>query len=139
MPRTVAELTAIAHQHTAAEAAGDLETTLATLEAEPVYELYPVGRRMTGMQSARRYYEHFFASVAPRISGYEMLGEWRNAQGLLQEYSVTIRCDDARARDFRIMGLLKFGSMALSGERLYSDTELLRMLFEPLWEELEPT
>jgi hypothetical protein len=66
-----------------------------------------------------------------------MLGEWCNELGLLQEYSVTIRCDDARTRDFRIMGLLKFGRTALSGERLYADTEFLRILFEPLWEELE--
>ena len=115
MAKTVAELTAIAHRHAAAEADGDLAATLATLEAEPVYELYPVGLRMTGLPLARRYYEHFFASVAPRIAGYEMLGEWINEQGVLQEYRVAVRYDDGRVRDFRIMGLLKFGDTALDG------------------------
>ena len=76
-------------------------------------------------------------SVAPRITGYEMLGEWTNEQGVLQEYRLRVRCDDG-VRDFRIMGLLKFGRSALSGERLYAGEELLRLLFEPLWEELEP-
>ena len=40
-------------------------------------------------------------------------------------------------RDFRIVGLLKFGDIALTGERLYADTELLRILFAPVWSELE--
>ena len=139
MTKTIADLVGIAHRHAAAEAEGDLAATLATLESEPVYELYPVGLRMTGLQLARRYYEHFFASVAPRIVGHEMLGEWVNELGVLQEYRVAVRCDDGRVRDFRIMGLLKFGASALAGERLYADTELLRILFEPLWSELEPS
>jgi hypothetical protein len=138
MPKSLAELTAIAHRHTGAEAEGDLAATLATLEADSVYELYPVGLKMTGLPLARRYYEHFFARVAPRIAGYEMLGEWVNELGVLQEYRVSIRYDDAPTRDFRIVGLLKFGDTALTGERLYGDTELLRILFEPVWDELRP-
>jgi len=138
MATTIAELTAIAHRHAAAEAAGDLAATLATLEPDPVYELYPVGLRMTGLALARRYYAHFFANVAPRIAGYEMLGEWVNELGVLQEYRLTVRYEDARTRDFRIIGLLRFGDTALAGERLYADTEILRILFEPVWGELEP-
>jgi hypothetical protein len=134
---SLAELTAIAHRHAAAEAAGDLAATLATLEPDPIYELYPVGLRMTGLSLARRYYAHFFARVAPRIASYEMLGEWINELGVLQEYRVSIRYEDAPTRDFRIMGLLKFGDGALAGERLYAEEELLRILFEPLWGELE--
>ncbi len=62
-----------------------------------------------------------------------MLGEWINEQGVLQEYRVPVRYDDGPVRDFRIIGLLKFGDTALSGERLYADKELLRILFEPVW------
>ena len=138
MTKTIAELTAIAHRHAAAESEGDLAATLATLEPDPVYELYPVGLRMTGLPLARRYYAHFFARVAPRIAGYEMLGEWINELGVLQEYRVSVGYEQAPARDFRIMGLLRFGDSALAGERLYADTEILRILFEPVWGELEP-
>ncbi len=138
MTKTIAELTAIAHRHAAAETEGDLAATLATLEPDPVYELYPVGLRMTGLPLARRYYAHFFARVAPRIAGYEMLGEWINELGVLQEYRVSVGYEQAPARDFRIMGLLRFGDSALAGERLYADTEILRILFEPVWGELEP-
>jgi hypothetical protein len=138
MTKSIAELTAIAHRHAAAETEGDLAATLATLEPDPVYELYPVGLRMTGLPLARRYYAHFFAHVAPRIAGYEMLGEWINELGVLQEYRVSVGYEQAPARDFRIMGLLRFGDSALAGERLYADTEILRILFEPVWGELKP-
>ena len=138
MTKSIAELTAIAHRHAAAETEGNLAATLATLEPDPVYELYPVGLRMTGLPLARRYYAHFFAHVAPRIAGYEMLGEWINELGVLQEYRVSVGYEQAAARDFRIMGLLRFGDSALAGERLYADTEILRILFEPVWGELEP-
>jgi hypothetical protein len=92
---------------------------------------------MTGLPLARRYYSHFFAEVVPRIAGYEMLGEWVNELGVLQEYRLTIRHETRGVGDFRIVGLLKFGDTALRGERLYADTELLRILFEPVWSELE--
>jgi hypothetical protein len=67
-----------------------------------------------------------------------MLGEWINELGVLQEYRVSVGYEQAPARDFRIMGLLRFGDSALAGERLYADTEILRILFEPVWDELEP-
>lgn len=130
-------LTAIAHRHSAAEAAGDLAGTMATLEDEPVYELYPVGLQLRGMDLARRYYEYFFAEVLPRTVGFTLRTEWINELGVLQEYDVVCKVDGAE-KTFRVLGILKFGRNALSGERLYADEEFLRLLFGPLWSELEP-
>ena len=115
MSGTLESLVAIAHRHASAESEGDLAGTLATLEPEPVYELYPVGLRMTGMALARRYYEHFFANVVLRITGPRMLGEWVNEQGVLQEYSVSVRCDDGRVAEFRIIGPAEFGALGTRG------------------------
>jgi hypothetical protein len=138
MSKTIAALSGIARAHAAAEANGDLEATMATLEAEPVYDLHPVGLRMTGGQLTRRYYEHFFANVGPRIAGFTLIGEWVNELGVLQEYTVRYRYDDGRVREFHVMGLLTFGQERLSGERLYADTEFLRLLFAPVWNRLTP-
>jgi hypothetical protein len=123
MTKTIAELTAIAHRHAAAETEGDLAATLATLEPDPVYELYPVGLRMTGLPLARRYYAHFFAHVAPRIAGYEMLGEWINELGVLQEYRVSVGYEQAPARDFRIMAC-SGSATPRSRASAYADTEI---------------
>ena len=138
MSQTIARLTEIAHAHAAAEANGDLEATMATLEAEPVYDFHPVGLRMTGAKLTRRYYEHYFANVGPRIAGFQLLGEWVNELGVLQEYTVRYRYDDGREREFYILGLLTFGNEKLTGERLYADTEFLGLLFGPVWNELTP-
>ncbi len=127
----------LARRHAAAEAAGDLEATLATLEPEPVYTFFPAQVGFAGMAPTRRYYEHFFAHVMPRIQGYTLLGEWENDRGLAQEYTVVVRQDDGRAREHRILGILTFGAHALSGERLYASDELFRFLIGPLWNELE--
>jgi len=132
------ELVKVALKHAQAEGSGDMANTLGTLEAEPIYELYPVGRKMIGMQNTRRYYEHFFAEVQPRIMGWEMIAEWIGDDGLLQEYSLTYKYDGGPAKTFRIIGILTFGETKLSGERLYADEELLKIMFAPIWDEMAP-
>ncbi len=125
-------------RHSQAEGANDMAGTMATLESEPVYDLYPVGLRMVGGDRTRRYYEHFFAEVSPRIAHYSMVSEWIGKDGVNQEYDVTYRYDDGRLKVFRILGILTFGERLMTGERLYADEELLRIMFAPVWDELEP-
>ncbi len=125
-------------RHSTAEGSNDLAGTLETLEGEPVYDLFPIALRMTGMDRARRYYEHFFSYVNPRIVHFAMIAEWINPHGVNQEYDVTFRFDDGRQKVFRILGILTFGKEKMSGERIYADEELLRIMFAPVWDELEP-
>jgi hypothetical protein len=132
------QLLGLAHAHAAAEASGDLEATLATLEPVPVYTFWPAGVGFTGMAATRRYYEHYFSYVASRIAGYTMHGEFESDAGLAQEYTVVVRHDDGRTREHRILGILTFGRTALSGERLYASEEFFRFLVGPLWNELRP-
>lgn len=128
----------VARRHAHAESEGDLATTLATLEGEPVFELYPIGLQLRGMDNVRVYYEHFFAHVRPRMLGYALRAEWVGELGLLQEYDVTCRVEGGNARAFRVVGILKSGDRLLSGERLYASEEFLRILFGPLWARMEP-
>lgn len=135
-----AKLLEIAYRHTVAEANRDYEDTLATLDEDPVYELFPVGLRMRGMDAARRYYRHFFDNVAPCFEqdGMVVHGEWPGETGIAIEYTVVYRYPDGRRKPFRILGILTYGETALSGERVYADEELLRIMFAPLWDEMEP-
>jgi hypothetical protein len=138
MQSSTADLVKVALKHSSAEGAGDMAATMDTLEANPVYDLFPIGRRMTGRDRARRYYEHFFAEVQPRIAGYDMVAEWIGDAGVNQEYAIHYRYDDGRLKTFRIIGILTFGETKLSGERLYADEELFKIMFGPVWNELEP-
>ena len=136
--KTHAELVAIARAHAEAEGRNDLATTLATLEPEPVYELQPVGRVMRGMDAARRYYEHFFATFRPQVRGFELRSEWVNAEGVGQEYLLTLRTPGGGSERHPVIGILTFGREALSGERVYASERLLRRMLGPVYERTEP-
>jgi hypothetical protein len=131
-------LVAVAHAHAAAEAAGDLEATMATLDDDPVYELQPMGVALRGRERALRYYEHFFATVMPTIASYRLRSEWVTDEGVGQEYEMTVSGAGGDRRH-AIIGILLFGDdRRLSGERLYASDELLRFFFGPLLDQAVP-
>ena len=136
--KTHAELVAIARAHAAAEGQGDLATTLATLEPEPVYELQPIGRVMRGLAAARVYYEHFFAQFRPLVRGFELRSEWVTTEGVGQEYVITLRSPTGGSERHHVIGILTFGKEALSGERVYASEPLLRLMLGPAFDLTEP-
>lgn len=135
---TLDELVKVALLHAQAEADNDLDTTMATLEEDCVYELQPVARRLVGRTNARRYYDWFFPNFMPRVERYELRAEWTNEHGIAQEYTIWVRADDGTVERHDLIGILCFGREALSGERLYADERILRMMFGPLYDEAEP-
>ena len=132
-----AELVAVAHAHAAAEAADDLDATLATLEADPVYELLPMGVAFHGQDAARAYYEHFFATVRPLVRGVDLRNEWVNDHGVAQEYVLEFGLPEGVERH-PVLAILIFGETALSGERLYASDRLFHLLFGPVLELARP-
>jgi len=132
-------MVAVALAHAAAEAAGDLEQTMATLDDDPVYELLPRGVMLRGRDAARRYYEHFFAKVMPRVTGFDLRSEWVTDEGVLQEYTLFVDGLGAPGVGHSIIGILTFGSdRKLSGERLYASDALLEFMFGPVLDEAVP-
>ncbi|MBK6289708.1 MAG: nuclear transport factor 2 family protein [Pseudomonadales bacterium] len=138
MTKSLLQLVMAAARHVATETNGDLEGILATLEGEPVYDFYPVGRRLSGMNNTRRYYEHFVANAMPRIVDVEQHGEWIGDVGVVQEFTLSLEHPHAgETTSHRIIAILTFGEERLSGERMYSDEVLFRALLGPLWDELD--
>ena len=132
-------MVAVAHAHAAAEADGDIEATMETLDDDPLYELLPMGVTLRGRDAARQYYEHFFSTSQPRISGYELRSEWINDEGVGQEYQLFVDGPEGTKRH-DIIGILTFGSGGrLSGERLYASDELIRFLFGPVLDQAVPS
>jgi hypothetical protein len=129
---------AVAHAHAAAEGSGDLATTLATLNDDPVYEFQPVGRVFRGKDTARRYYEYFFANFSPLTESFALRGEWTTPEGLGQEYTVWLRLPDGTRERHEIIGILLFGPSGLAGERVYASERLLRLMLGPIYDETTP-
>ena len=67
--------------HAELESGHDLEALMGTMEGEPIYDLYPVGKRFQGMENTRRYYRHFFAEVQKGIRGFTPRSEAIGDQG----------------------------------------------------------
>lgn len=132
------ELLKVAYAHAAAEAEGDMQTTLDTLEDDCVYEFQPSRRVLRGKDLATRYYEYFFANDAMTIDSFDMLNEWVTDDGLGQEYVIHVTLADGTKRDFNIVGILTFGTEKLSGERLYASDEFLDLLVGPIYAEAVP-
>lgn len=127
-------LVAVAKRHARAEAEGDLATTLATLEDEPVYELATAGISFHGQEAARAYYEHFFGTFQPWIAGYQLVSQWLTDEGVGEEYWLEVAPPGQARERHRIIGILVFGGTRLAGERLYASERLLRIMLGPAYE-----
>lgn len=127
-------LVAVAKRHAQAEAEGDLATTLATLEDDPVYELATLGISFRGKEAARTYYEHFFGAFQPSIAGFELVNQWTTDEGLGEEYWLEVAPPGRPKQRHRIVGILVFGATRLAGERLYAGERLLRSMLGPAYE-----
>ena len=93
------ELVAVAMAHAAAEAEGDMETTMATLEDDCVYEFQPSRRVLRGKEMAERYYEYFFNNTNMTIESYDMRNEWITDDGVGQEYVIEVTLADGTHRE----------------------------------------
>lgn len=124
----VERMLALAREHAAAEARGDVDATLATLEDDCVYELQPLGVMFRGLDAARAAYRHFFAEFAPRSTG-SLVQEWCNDDCLGQEYRIDVVSPDGELSTHSVIGIITFGSDRLSGERIYATETLHRMMY----------
>jgi len=107
---------------------------MATLEADPVYELLPVGIVFRGQEAARTYYEHFFSTFRPMARSRQLRGEYTSDEGVAQEYVLHLRLPDGTDEEHPLVSVLTFGSTALSGEHVYATERLLRLLCGPAYE-----
>ena len=125
----------IGNRHALMEAKRDLDATMATMVAEPVYELYPARRVMRGAALARRYYEHLFADFIPRQRGVELIDEWVNERSLAQEYEIKIEWEGA-TEVHRVIGILFVKDGLVAGERLHASDATFRRMLGSLFDEL---
>lgn len=126
-------------RHATREAEGDLDGTMETLIDEPVYEFWPMGKRMVGTDAVRRYYAHLISDFMPSQIGYEMVDETLSAHALSQEYVIELHGPNGPEKH-RVLGILyaaKDTPGKMGGERIWGSDEFLRRMIGPIWDELE--
>ena len=125
-------------RHAVLESQCDIDGTMDTVIADPIYEFHPVGLRMVGRDVVRRYYEHLCNEFIPNVSS-SLVEEWVSERSVAQEYEV-IWDPDGVAERHRVIGILFVaeGTGLLGGERIYASERCARlMLGDALYDELE--
>ena len=133
----IAHVLAVGMNHAEVETVGTLDETMATLEPDPVYEFFPVGLQLRGTEAVRRYYENLKTKFLPNVEDAALVDQWCNENSLNQEYDVAVRVDGELERH-RLMGVLVVAGDRLSGERIYGNERVLRLMLGDLYDELEP-
>lgn len=138
LPEDWAARAEYAMRHIFVESHDDMEATLGTLVADPVYELHPIGRRMRGRDQVRRYYDHFFNEARRHVVDYIVHGYCYGEKSMTVEVTVVWKYDDGTIRRFRNMTVLPYAEGGITGEVMYAEDEFFRCLFGPVLDELEP-
>jgi hypothetical protein len=126
-------------RHATLETEGDLDGTMATLIEVPVYEFWPMGKRMVGQDRVRRYYEHLIKDFMPRQIAFTMIEETLSAGALSQEYSIEMKGLEG-SEFYRVLGVLYAAPDSpglLGGERIWGSEDFLHQMIGPIWHELE--
>lgn len=124
-------------RHSTLEARGELEPLLTTLVADPTYEFHPIGLRMRGGDTVRRFYTQFCERFLPLRHSYELIGEWVSEREVVQEYDVRLGVD-GKVETHRVVGILVAEGELLGGERVYASERFIRLMTGELFDELEP-
>jgi hypothetical protein len=134
---SVDEMYALGTLHARLEAEQKLDELMDTLVAEPVYEFHPMGMRMEGGETTRRYYAQFFADFMSKIAGYVLIDEWVNEDAVVQEYDITVTLDGEQ-ETHRVVGILYREGRLLGGERIYGSERLVRLFCGEMFDALVP-
>lgn len=133
---TAEDMLELGTRHARLEAEGELDLVMETLVADPVYEFWPIGRRLRGRDGVRRYYEHLMGTFFGEQEGYELIEEWISDRSLAQEYAMTVRFE-AGPETHRVIGILFARDGLLGGERIWGSEAILKKMVGPIWDELE--
>ena len=114
-------------QHLEAEVALDVDATMATMAAEPIWECIPLNFRATGADAVRELYTRVIANYIPRLQNFEELTTSIGEEQAVVEHMFTMDMPDgsvAKGHHLAI-ALMKDGEMI--GERVYFDSTVEKL------------
>lgn len=123
------DLLALAGKRFEAVGGGNIDTVMAGLVDEPVYDLYPMGLRLSGHDNVRRHYEYYFQHVVPQMVGFESHATLFGDDSVGVELTISWQPEGGSVQSGRIFVVQPVEGDKFTGERAYGDEALLRWMF----------
>lgn len=134
---TVEKMYELGTRHARIEAEKKLDDLMATMIENPLYEFYPIRKKLHGTDNVRRYYRQFMDNFMNTIVDYTLVEEWVNTTSVGQEYDITVEINGVR-ETHRTLGVLYVKGELLGGERIYGSEAMIRQFAGDMYDELEP-
>jgi hypothetical protein len=114
-------------EHLEAEVALDVDATMATMAADPIWECVPLNFRATGAEAVRELYTRVIANYIPRLQNFEELTSSMGENQAVVEHMFTMDMPDGSvAKGYHLaIALMKNGEMV--GERVYFDSTVEKL------------
>jgi len=117
---------------------GDVDACMSLLVDEPVFDLYPVGLRLSGQDNVRNYYSWFLAHGA-KLFMYDHVALYHGDDSISFELDIRYTPQDGEAETYRLLAIMSVEGDRFTGERLFGDERLFKVMFgEPTWQMLTP-
>jgi hypothetical protein len=133
---TLEEMKALLLEHEWAERNGDLDGTMATLVAHPVFEVHPQGLRIEGYEAVREMYGRLLPGSNDPLSEGTAQTE-RVLQSSITASGNSVLCTEVQHEMHRLDGTtacvrmlvnVYFQDGKLLGERLFSDNDMAELI-----------
>jgi hypothetical protein len=133
---TLEEMKALLLEHEWAERNGDLDGTMATLVAHPVFELHPQGIRVEGYEAVRAMYGKFLPGFKDQFAESKETTE-RVLKSNITAVGNSVLCTEGQDKMHRADGTptrmrmlvnVYFQDGKLLGERLFSDNDMAELI-----------
>lgn len=117
--------------HAEAELATDIEATMATLTADPHYELITVGWHVRGQAAVREMYSRLYAGYNRRVTASTGRVLAVAPDALIREGYTTLSTGTGTAT-YHSIAVITFEHDRISGERLYADMPNAQLMRDAL-------
>jgi carboxymethylenebutenolidase len=113
--------------HLEAEVALDVDATMATMSANPIWECVPLNFRATGADAVRELYNRVIANYIPRLKNFEELTTSIGENQAVVEHMFTMEMPDGSTATGHHLAVALMEDGEMVGERVYFDSRVEKL------------
>ncbi len=130
------DLLALATRRFKAVESANVDESMSVLIDDPVFDLFPIGLRLSGQENVRNYYSYFFDHAKHDFHSKPIDVFYADA-AIGFELDITHAPSVGEPVIYRLFAIMPVEGDRFTGERLFGDERLFRLMFGgPTWSRL---